>query len=331
MKRHMILFMTSVVLGLGFPLTTYASSQSVLYTVAQGDSLFQISKKYQTSVQSIMEANHLANDKLHIGQQLQVPTTHPSLANGSTTAPAPNSSTVNKPVQNQSVKQPIGNATVAAQPSPTAPQPVPDAKETHQTTALEANTQAKVTVPVLNVREQASTDSAILSKLSLGAIVNVIDSDSDWTKINYNGQDAYVATPYITSYVPVELSPNADNQSLLEIVQPLLNTPYVLGGTTPDGFDCSGFTSYVYKQLGVTLPRTSEDQFTVGQDVPRDQLQPGDLLFYDSLKKGKISHVAMYIGDGMIIHANGEIVKYEKVANMDKIYPYYGAKRMIQF
>lgn len=315
MKRHTILFMTSLLLGLGFPLTTHASSQAVSYTVAQGDTLFQIAKKYQTSVQSIVEANHLPNDKLHIGQQLQVPTTHASL----TTGPA-----------SQSVK-PVVTATSAAPHKASTVAPASLSDDANKSAQLESNTQARVTVPVLNVRELPSTESPILTKLSFGTLLTVVESNSEWTKIQYKDQDAYVATPYISPYVPVEMPSHADNQSLLAIIEPLLKTPYVLGGTTPEGFDCSGFTSYVYQQLGVTLPRTSEDQFTVGQDVPRDQLQPGDLLFYDSLKKGKISHVAMYIGDGMIVHANGDEVRYEKVVNMDKLYPYYGAKRMLQF
>ena len=75
-----------------------------------------------------------------------------------------------------------------------------------------------------------------------------------------------------------------------------VGVPYVYGGTTPDGFDCSGFTSYVYAQLGITLPRTSSDQRYAGVEVPRDQAQPGDLVWSPG-------HIGIYAGDNMMIDA----------------------------
>jgi cell wall-associated NlpC family hydrolase len=77
---------------------------------------------------------------------------------------------------------------------------------------------------------------------------------------------------------------------------------YVGGASGPDAFDCSGLTSYAYTAAGVTLPRTSADQSRIGTQVSRAELQPGDLVFYYS----PISHVALYIGDGMIVHARTE-------------------------
>ena len=75
--------------------------------------------------------------------------------------------------------------------------------------------------------------------------------------------------------------------------------PYRRGATGPDAFDCSGLTSYAYAAAGITLPRTSGGQSTIGPQLSRAELQPGDLVFYYS----PISHVALYIGDGMIVHA----------------------------
>jgi cell wall-associated NlpC family hydrolase len=74
---------------------------------------------------------------------------------------------------------------------------------------------------------------------------------------------------------------------------------YVSGGIGPDAFDCSGLTSYAYATAGVSLQHSSRAQSTLGRRVSRDQLQPGDLVFYYT----PISHVALYIGDGMIVHA----------------------------
>jgi peptidoglycan DL-endopeptidase CwlO len=72
-----------------------------------------------------------------------------------------------------------------------------------------------------------------------------------------------------------------------------------MGATGPDVFDCSGLTSYAYAAAGVTLLRSSTQQATMGRQVSRAELQPGDLVFYYS----PISHVALYIGDGKIVHA----------------------------
>ena len=79
--------------------------------------------------------------------------------------------------------------------------------------------------------------------------------------------------------------------------------PYVWGGAAPGGFDCSGLTSWAYKQAGVTLPRSSRAQYGVGRSVSKSELIPGDLLFYGG-SASSIHHVAMYIGNGMLVHAS---------------------------
>lgn len=95
-----------------------------------------------------------------------------------------------------------------------------------------------------------------------------------------------------------------------------LHIPYVWGGTTTKGFDCSGFTQYAYKHaLGINIPRTSEEQAHVGVSVPRSALQPGDLLFYDIDHAN--SHVAMYAGGGQQIVARhtGTFLQFQSVGN----------------
>jgi peptidoglycan DL-endopeptidase CwlO len=104
--------------------------------------------------------------------------------------------------------------------------------------------------------------------------------------------------------------------------------PYVWGGAAPGGFDCSGLTSWAYKQAGITLPRSSRAQFGVGKSVSKDALQPGDLLFYGS-SASTIHHVAMYIGNGMIVHAStsGVPVKSAPITNGGS--DYFAAKRVV--
>jgi cell wall-associated NlpC family hydrolase len=93
--------------------------------------------------------------------------------------------------------------------------------------------------------------------------------------------------------------------SLVTVARAQIGTRYVLGGTTPNGFDCSGLVKYVMAALKVELPRTAAQQARIGDEISRDpsRLRPGDLLTFGKGKKGA-SHIGIYIGDGRYIHAS---------------------------
>ena len=109
------------------------------------------------------------------------------------------------------------------------------------------------------------------------------------------------------------------NNNVVAYASNFLGTPYLWGGTTPIGFDCSGFTQYVYKHFGISIGRTTYDQINDGVGVSRDQLQPGDLVFFG--KGGNPTHMGMYIGNGAMIHAprTGDVVKISPVDRSDYI------------
>lgn len=101
------------------------------------------------------------------------------------------------------------------------------------------------------------------------------------------------------------------SNAVLAYASNFLGVPYVWGGTTPKGFDCSGFVQYVYGHFGVKLPRVSQDQQDVGMLVSRDQLQPGDLVFFGD----PAHHVGIYVGNGNMIHAphTGAVIRIDKL------------------
>ncbi|MFI8526673.1 C40 family peptidase [Promicromonospora sukumoe] len=106
----------------------------------------------------------------------------------------------------------------------------------------------------------------------------------------------------------VEIPASASGSAVVSVAMRYLGVPYVWGGSTPAGFDCSGFTSYVYGQVGISLPRTSSEQRYAGPEVPWSEAQPGDLIWSPG-------HIAIYAGDGMQIEAPvpGKSVRYTSI------------------
>ena len=120
---------------------------------------------------------------------------------------------------------------------------------------------------------------------------------------------------------------NKSSSQVANYAYNFLGRPYVYGANGPNAFDCSGFTSYVYRHFGVSLPRTARSQFSAGSAVSRDNLAPGDLVFFNTV--GYLGHVGLYIGGGDFIHAasSGRV----KISSLNEGYyrtRYAGARRV---
>lgn len=112
-----------------------------------------------------------------------------------------------------------------------------------------------------------------------------------------------IAGPMTIQAIDRDLQRLWTTNGIISTGKSLIGIPYVWGGTTPSGFDCSGYTKYVFGKNGITLPRNSRDQYNMGRSVAYSSLRPGDLVFFSLSNNGQVSHVGIYIGGGQFINA----------------------------
>jgi peptidoglycan endopeptidase LytE len=165
------------------------------------------------------------------------------------------------------------------------------------------------------------------SVLNIKAL-NGLTSDSLWIgqALKING---------VAGQNPVSVSRSGDNLNgsrLIEDAAQYLGTSYRYGGSAPGGFDCSGFTSFIFTRAGISLPRTAAGQYSVGTAVAQSDLQAGDLLFFAGGGSG-IDHVGIYVGDGKFIHSSsprsGGVI-YTSLGSSYYARSYVGARRVLR-
>ena len=197
-----------------------------------------------------------------------------------------------------------------------------------------------VSTETLNMRETADNNAKLINQLKINTKVTVVETSGTWSKIKVNGKTGYVASKYLsdkkvditsrseeidrgnknsqkeetTTQTESKTSANtttttssnssASGNGIVACAKQYLGCRYVSGGSLPStGFDCSGFTSYVYKQCGITISRSSGAQASNGTAVSKSNLQPGDLVIFNNRANTSIGHVGIYIGGNTFIHA----------------------------
>lgn len=164
-------------------------------------------------------------------------------------------------------------------------------------------TYGRVNSDGVNVRSDASTDSSVLATIEEDAIVTVNGLVDGWYDVTCEyGTEGYIRSDFLDL-----TESSSSNSDIAATAKQYLGTGYVYGGASPRGFDCSGFTMYVFSQLGVKLPHGATSQLSYGASVSRSELQPGDLVFFNdpSRNAGKAcSHAGIYTGDGQFIHSS---------------------------
>ncbi len=196
----------------------------------------------------------------------------------------------------------------AAQPEAPVPDDAAQAEPAAQAEAEGEEEKAlyvKVTASSLNIRTGPSTDHEKAGALRTGRIVQVLEEADGWYRID----GGYISAEYTQPATEEEiawLSASPVGQQAADYAMQFLGCSYVHGGNGPKSFDCSGLTKYVYAQFGCSLARTVEGQLKSGVSIPKDQLQPGDLVFFKGRNTGSTpaSHVGIYIGGGQFVHAS---------------------------
>lgn len=173
---------------------------------------------------------------------------------------------------------------------------------------------ATVTTTTLFVREEPNTDASVITMVPMDEELEVIEDLDEWCKISVDSEEGYISKEFATisekldKAVTIEELKYGEGVSdvrvaLVNYAKQFLGNRYVWGGTSlTNGTDCSGFTMGVYKNFGISLPRVSRSQATMGTKVSSSEMKPGDLIFYG--KGNYINHVGIYIGGGQVIHAS---------------------------
>ena len=169
-------------------------------------------------------------------------------------------------------------------------------------------TYGRVNSDGVNVRSGASTESEVLATVDTDTIVTVNGLVDGWYDVTCKyGTEGYIRSDFLDL---TESSSSSSGSAIVDTAKSYLGVNYVYGGASPSGFDCSGFTMYVYQQFGYSLPHTATGQWQSGLGTrvwSIGALQPGDLVFFNdpSRNAGKAcSHAGIYTGDGQFIHSS---------------------------
>lgn len=280
-----------------FPCLVFAQT----YTVKKGDNIWQISKKFNVSISDIKKANNLKNNKLQVGMKLKIPQKNDKITKQSKS---------NEP-EYHVVKKGETLFRIAKKYNISV-------EELKRLNGLNSNKLSKGQKLIVKASEKLKENISIRDNEKVPILASAkLDIDEKAEEIE-------------EIKASEDLSQMSITERLLLFAKKMLHLPYRFGGNNFSGLDCSFFVKKVYSMVGIELPRSAREQFTMGVPVKKDELKPGDLVFFRTYAKFP-SHVGIYLGDNLFIHAS---TRSKKVTIDSLEAPYYlsrfiGAKRIL--
>lgn len=293
-------------------------AEASTYVVQSGDSLYKIAKKHNITVNDLKAWNNLSSNSLQVNQSLIV----------SNNAVA----TVNSPI--------IGDA------APSIVEPTATGSKLKTYRVVKGDTLSKIATKhgttiaklkewnnlssdlikidqVLIVKKDSTIESSSITSTSTNSNSNVGQAPSNGNtneaanNSEQNAVDAMIKAQ-LAKETAITKSPTAENlekyKKLIEVAKTFIGVPYVFGGNTPDGFDCSGFISYVYNEAGIKNTRRSSLEYFLKDTTVVKNPVPGDLVFFKNTYIATVSHIGIYLGNGEMIHAGSKGIEITKLS-----------------
>ncbi|AUJ33070.1 MAG: LysM peptidoglycan-binding domain-containing protein [Liquorilactobacillus nagelii] len=301
--------------------TNTDSNNTSSVTVNSGDSLWTIAQKYGTTVANLQKLNGFSDSEtlITVGQNLKVSGTATTTATQTTkTATTTSQVTVSANHVTYTVKSGDSLYTIAQEYGvsvdslrssnnlnsvllPGQTLTINDPTKTPATTTTQTTATASTATDTSSAATTTSTQAASSSASSQATATSSSSAATTTTNSTSQATQSTQATTTTSSQTATTSTASVSASSVISYAEQFVGVPYVSGGTSPSGFDCSGFVQYVYAHFGVSLPRTSEAQSTIGSAVSVSSAQPGDLLFWGG--QGSAWHVGIYVGGSSYIAA----------------------------
>lgn len=200
-------------------------------------------------------------------------------------------------------------------------------EESRESAPAEKTRYGVVTGGTINIRSGAGTEFDKIAVLYSGKGVTILGEENGWYKISFGSTVGYIRSDFLKE---TDSLPASVGETVAANAMNFKGVRYSYGGSSPNGFDCSGFTMYLYGLCGYGLPHSATRQYdNVGTAVSKDSLQPGDLVFFSD-SSHRIGHVGLYIGSGQFIHARSSTgrVTVDSLSTSYYVNHYVGAKRV---
>lgn len=330
----------------------------VFYRVQKGDSLYKISKRFNVSIEELRSANNLSKDKLKPGQRLNIPSRHNTVSLVDKTHDASEVQTASRSSADFYI---VKKGDTLSSISKKYNIPISDLKEINELKSNKLRIGQKIflkkTGPRTYTVKKGDNIWKIAKRFGIGVEelmeLNELDSEElrpgqmlvvevwidEKETLENSGEslkryEALISEPGSgDSELGVKGSPETPipiKDRIILFAKKMLNIPYRFGGSSLMGIDCSGYVQKVFGYLNIPLPRTAREQFEIGESVNREELSIGDLVFFRTYASFP-SHVGIYLGNNLFIHASS---KSKKVTIDSLDTPYYfkrfiGAKRII--